>query len=100
MNNETEMLQLRKRVHQLEVLVAMLCDRLNVQYSVHDTATELSPPVIALLEQGEIIQAIKLHREIHNIGLRESKDAIDNYLNEQSKRKVSGVGKQQQSENF
>lgn len=78
----------------------MLCDRLDVHYSEHDTATELSPPVIALVEQGAIIQAIKLHREIHSIGLRESKDAIDKYRNEQSKRKVSGVGTQQQSGNF
>lgn len=33
--------------------------------------------VVAALRAGNIIEAIKCHREIHRTGLRESKDAVE-----------------------
>jgi len=33
--------------------------------------------VVALVEDGKLIDAIKAYREIHNVGLKEAKDAVD-----------------------
>ena len=33
--------------------------------------------VRALIDKGELIDAIKLYREVHDVGLKEAKDAVD-----------------------
>lgn len=41
------------------------------------SAPELEAEVRELLRQGLKIQAIKIYREFHRVGLKEAKDAID-----------------------
>lgn len=40
-------------------------------------STGTDAEVAALAEQGKLIDAIKLYREIHGTGLKEAKDAVD-----------------------
>lgn len=40
----------------------------------------VEPEIIEILKMGQKIKAIKKLRELRNIGLKESKDIIDNYL--------------------
>jgi hypothetical protein len=40
----------------------------------------LEPEIIEILKTGHKIKAIKKLRELRNIGLKESKDIVDNYL--------------------
>ncbi len=44
--------------------------------------TELEPEVIDLINAGKKIDAIKMLRELRNIGLKESKDIVDHYIDE------------------
>lgn len=43
----------------------------------------LSPAAIAALHRGEKIEAIRITREERNIGLKEAKDAVDEYVRSQ-----------------
>ncbi|HVZ46245.1 MAG TPA: ribosomal protein L7/L12 [Ramlibacter sp.] len=43
----------------------------------------LSPAAVAALQQGNKIEAIKILREERNIGLKEAKDAVDDYVRSQ-----------------
>ncbi|WP_371136059.1 ribosomal protein L7/L12 [Pseudomonas sp.] len=44
--------------------------------------------VVAALERGQKIEAIKLLRELRGMGLKEAKDAVDGYTSE---RRAGGV---------
>ncbi len=46
-------------------------------------APSLSSAAIAALHQGNKIEAIKIVREQRNIGLKEAKDAVDDYVRSQ-----------------
>ncbi|WP_415753280.1 ribosomal protein L7/L12 [Pseudomonas leptonychotis] len=39
---------------------------------------DLPPQVVAALQRGQKIEAVKLLRELRGIGLKETKDAVDN----------------------
>lgn len=41
------------------------------------TASGSDDAVRALIAKGELIDAIKLYREVHDVGLKEAKDAVD-----------------------
>ncbi len=41
--------------------------------------TDLEPEIIELINTGNTIEAIKMLRELRNIGLKESKDIVDSY---------------------
>jgi len=60
---------------------ATVCGFCNVIFESGARATSTtsgySPAVVAALRAGNKIEAIKLHREATNLGLRESKDAVD-----------------------
>jgi hypothetical protein len=43
--------------------------------------TELEPDVIAELNNGRKIEAIKKLRASRNLGLKEAKEVVDNYVN-------------------
>lgn len=43
---------------------------------------DLPAEVIAALERGQKIEAIKLLRELKGIGLKEAKEAVDDYTSE------------------
>ena len=49
---------------------------------------DLPPQVVAALERGQKIEAIKLLRELRGIGLKEAKDVVDDYVPE---RRAGGV---------
>ncbi len=40
-------------------------------------SSDVAPEIERLVRDGNIIGAIKLHREQHGVGLKEAKDAID-----------------------
>lgn len=64
-----------------------------------ESIPELPGEVIVAIQQGQKIQAIKLLREAKGMGLKESKDAVDAYLQahpelqaQQSKSGFGGLG--------
>ena len=52
---------------------------------------DLPAQVIAALERGQKIEAIKLLRELKGIGLKEAKEAVDDYTPERQPGGVSVV---------
>ncbi|MGH1537763.1 MAG: ribosomal protein L7/L12 [Gammaproteobacteria bacterium] len=52
----------------------------------------LEPEVIDELEQGRLIAAIKILRKIRGIGLKEAKELIDSYLEQNPYIKVDRAG--------
>lgn len=44
------------------------------------TVSKVPAEAVTALERGKLIEAVKIMRERHGIGLKESKDAIDNYI--------------------
>ena len=61
-------------------------------------AVSLTVEAITALEQGKKIEAIKYYREATGMGLKDSKDAVERYLNqnpkvyEQFKQNASSIG--------
>ncbi|MFP6848119.1 MAG: ribosomal protein L7/L12 [Pseudomonas sp.] len=51
----------------------------------------LPPEVVAALQRGRKIEAIKLLRELKGLGLKEAKDAVDDFQAEQHPGSVSVV---------
>jgi len=75
MVDEYEMIQLRARIAELEARLDFLYKRLNVEYL--ENAQAIDPRIIDLVKQGNKIEAIKIYREVYNVGLKEAKDAVD-----------------------
>ena len=75
MVDEYEMIQLRARIAELEAKVDFLYKRLNVEYLENNQA--IDSRIIELVKQGNKIEAIKIYREMYNVGLKEAKDAVD-----------------------
>ena len=75
MSLESEILALRARVADLESHLEYIYKHLRIDYSTNpDAANE---KVIDMLRGGNKIEAIKIYREIHNVGLAEAKQAVD-----------------------
>jgi ribosomal protein L7/L12 len=67
-----------RRLKRIEEKLDMLLGHLGLEY--HDPARRgLSDAVRGHLDAGRKIEAIKLLREETGVGLREAKDAVDNY---------------------
>ena len=68
-----------QRLRTLENQVAYLYRHLGLDPAdaVPDASGGLSPDVVQLINSGNLIQAIKLHRERTGLGLAEAKDAVD-----------------------
>jgi len=75
MSTEQEVISLRARVAELEERVEFLYRHLGVAYSTNPNQTD--PRVIDALQQSNIIEAIKVYREIHGVGLAEAKQAVE-----------------------
>lgn len=75
MSNETEILQLRSRVVQLEARLEFLYNHLQIEYV--DNPDAANQRVMDVLRKGNKIEAIKIYREIYNVGLAEAKQAVD-----------------------
>ena len=75
MPGDYEAAELRARILELEEKVEFLYKHLGVTYSTNPDQTD--PRIISALKQGNMIEAIKVYREIHNVGLAEAKRAAE-----------------------
>lgn len=75
MSPESEILALRARVAELEGRVEYLYEHLGITY-IQDRSIG-DARVIEMLKKGNKIEAIKIYREIYNVGLAEAKQAVD-----------------------
>ena len=72
---ETDIIALRARVAELEDRLQYLYKRLNIEYVSNPSAVD--PRIVEYLKKGNKIEAIKIYREIHNVGLAEAKNAVE-----------------------
>jgi ribosomal protein L7/L12 len=75
MSAEFEVMQLRARVMELEGKIEFLYRHLGITYTKE--ISEADRKVAEVLKTGNIIEAIKVYREIHNVGLAEAKKAVE-----------------------
>ncbi|MFM7678438.1 MAG: hypothetical protein ACKO83_06270 [Roseiflexaceae bacterium] len=75
MDVQSDVFTLRAKVAELEAKVAFLYKQLNITY-VPD-ADVLNEPVIALLREGKLMDAIKRYRDIHQTSLAETSAAVE-----------------------
>jgi ribosomal protein L7/L12 len=75
MSTEADLIALRARVAELEDRLEYLYKRLNIEYVANSSA--LDPRIVEYLKKGNKIEAIKIYREIHNVGLAEAKEAVE-----------------------
>lgn len=68
---------LKARVADLEDKMRFIFGRLNIEYIEGDMQQMLTPKIRELLRQGNKIEAIKVYRELYNVGLAEAKQEID-----------------------
>jgi hypothetical protein len=76
MSVEQDVIELRMRLARLEGEVESLYRRLNIPYG--DEAVRADERVLEPLRRGNLIEAIKVYREIHDVGLAEAKQAVEN----------------------
>lgn len=74
-NEEIDIIALRARVAELEDRLEYLYKRLNIEYVANPSA--IDPRIVEYLKKGNKIEAIKIYREIHNVGLAEAKNVVD-----------------------
>lgn len=67
---------LRSRIVHLEAQVEFLYRHLGVKY-VENNSPDDDPRIIDALRKNNMIEAIKLYREINDIGLAEAKAAVE-----------------------
>jgi large subunit ribosomal protein L7/L12 len=72
---ESEILALRARLAELEGRVEYLYKHLGIAYVGDPSIGDAR--VIEMLKKGNKIEAIKIYREIYNVGLAEAKQAVD-----------------------
>jgi len=77
MSTETELIDLRQRIVRLEGQVEYLYKRLGIIIDVEAASIDESE-VIAALKKGNLIEAIKVYRQLYNVGLAEAKTAVEN----------------------
>ena len=66
----------KRRSERLTRQVEVLARQLGVELEA-EPAPEVSDEVLALVQRGKKIDAIKKYREEHNVGLQEAKRVID-----------------------
>lgn len=76
MVTDEDLRALRKRVIHLEGQVAFLYKHLGVTF-VPEPAPDDDPGVIEQIKKGNIIEAIKLYRQVNDAGLAEAKAAVE-----------------------
>lgn len=75
MSTEIDLIQLRARVKELEDRLKFIYEHLRIEYT--DNPDAKNKEVIEMIKAGNKIGAIKVYREIYNVGLAEAKEAID-----------------------
>ena len=76
MVTDEDMQRLRGRVKLLEGQVAFLYQHLGVTY-VPEPGPDEDPRIIEQIRKGNLIEAIKIYRELHDAGLTEAKQAVE-----------------------
>ena len=78
MITETDIQLLRSRVNELEDRLKFIYQKLGIDYATDPNANPInSPQILAALRSGNKIEAIKIYRELTDVGLAEAKDAIE-----------------------
>ena len=75
MTVETDIVALRVRVRELEEHIKYLYTYLNITYFESSQAGDAK--VIEMIKKGNKIEAIKIYRELHNVGLAEAKQDVE-----------------------
>jgi len=75
MSVEQQLMDLSMRLARLEGEVQALYRRLNIPYG--DEAVKDDERVLEALHKGNMIEAIKIYRELFNVGLAEAKEAVE-----------------------
>ena len=78
MNTEIELIDLRTRVARLEGQLEALYQHLGLSFDDSQSLLNEDDPVIDVLRTGNLLEAIKVYRQIHNVGLTEAKTAVEN----------------------
>jgi ribosomal protein L7/L12 len=78
MSIETELIDLRARVVRLEGQIEALYQHLGLTFGDSQSLMYEDGPVMDVLQTGNLIEAIKVYRQIHNVGLAEAKTAVEN----------------------
>lgn len=80
MVTETEIQQLRSRVNELEDRLKVLYRHLNLEYNSDPNSDPiLNQKVQDALRKGNLIEAIKIYRELTGVGLAEAKAALERH---------------------
>jgi len=75
MTIETDLIALKLRVRELEDRLKHLYTHLNITYVESIEAGDAK--IIEMLKKGNKIEAIKIYREMFNVGLVEAKQAVE-----------------------
>ncbi len=70
-----EIQKLRGQIYELSNRLEFLYKTLNITYV--DTASGVDPRLVAAIRKGNMIEAIKVYRELANVGLAEAKTAVE-----------------------
>jgi hypothetical protein len=76
MVTDQDLQQLRRRVILLEGQVAFLYKHLGVTF-VPEPGPGDDPRIVEQLKKGNVIEAIKIYRELNDAGLTEAKGAVE-----------------------
>ena len=76
MPTEQEYIDLRNRLIHLEGQVAFLYKHLDVTF-VPETSLTDDPRIIEQLKKGNLLGAIKIHRELYNTSMADAKQAVE-----------------------
>lgn len=77
MNDSVRIAELEKRVRQLEDQVAQLMQQVGLNTYRVRSAVNVDSEIIDLIRSKQKINAVKRYRALHNVGLKEAKEAID-----------------------
>ena len=75
MTIETELIAVKLRVRELENRIKYLYTHLNITFVESIEAGDAK--IIEMLKKGNKIEAIKIYREMFNVGLAEAKQAVE-----------------------
>jgi hypothetical protein len=76
MPTEQEYINLRNRLIHLEGQVAFLYKHLGVTFVPEPSLTD-DPRIIEQLKKGNLLEAIKIHRELYNTSMSDAKQAVE-----------------------
>jgi ribosomal protein L7/L12 len=71
--------RINQRMTDLEHNVKRLLGEAGMSWEPAPVASGLGPDVLQALQDGNMIEAIKRHREATGLGLAEAKDAVERY---------------------